>query len=878
MISINYLTLSKKIFLNPNLVNMRFLFLFLLLAQLGVAQQFTELSPFAFEGVEFSSLAFADIDGDGDEDVLITGDRGPAPDVTPSTILYENLGDGTFRKVQNTPFEDVELGSVAFADIDNDGDQDVMITGEEADGTLIASLYTNSNGTFTKVENTPFDGVHYSSIAFADVNGDNYEDLLITGENKDGERIDRLYINDQMGGFTEIEEPFIGVSLGSVAFSDVDGDGDQDVLITGQDEDLVGITALYLNDGMGNFTQSTSSNFDGVFHSSVAFSDVDDDGDEDVFITGEVFSVFDPIDIAKLYLNDGEGVFTVVEDTPFQGVYESAVGFADVDGDGDEDLLVSGETETEAEITQLYLNDGAGIFSVDTNNDFEGVFEGSIGFSDVDGDGDEDVLVTGEKTNGLYIAHLYTNDGEGNYTQVKGIPFSDVAKGADAVADVNGDGALDVLISGELAGEISFTHLYLNDGIGDFIEVLDTPFEETADGDVAFADIDNDGDQDLLITGRSNAGLVAELYENDGSGNFNTVEQNVLVDVHFSAVAFADVDGDGDQDLFITGANSNEQPTSNLYLNDGTGNYSLSSASFEGGSNGGLSFADVDGDGDQDVMLTGQNSSETRIARLYLNDGMGSFTASSNMFTGVTNSDLAFADVDGDGDEDVFIMGREGTSSSNLLSRLYLNDGNGVYAVSDVVDFEGLESGELDFSDVDGDNDLDMLVTGSDGDFFPRTYLYVNDGGGVYSLFFDVPFRDLDFSTVVFFDIDGDEDEDVLLTGYDFDFNPITRLYLNDLLSSTEEVSVLQNHKVKIYPNPVTTETVNISLLYTAEKSADLQIVLMDINGRVLTQQAAAVTTGENVIPFNYSALPKGTYLIKLFDGFASSHAKLIVH
>ena len=766
-----------------------FLFLVLSCSTALMAQNFTELPHFAFDGVEYSALAFADIDGDGDEDVLITGDRGPAPNVDPITILYRNDA-GTFIKVQNTPFPDVELGSVAFADIDNDGDQDVVITGEEEDGTLIAKLYSNTFGTFSEVENTPFNGVRYSSIAFADVNGDSYADLLITGEDKNGGHIAEMYINNTTGGFNEFDEPFIGVSLGSIAFADIDGDNDQDVLITGQDIFLGGNANLYINDGMGNFTISSDNILNGVYFSSVAFSDVDNDGDEDVLITGQVYSLSDPIDIAILYINNGSGVFTAAPNTPFVGVYESAIGFADVDGDGDEDVLISGETEEEAELTTLYINDGSGNFSVDTDNEFEGVYEGSIGFSDVDFDGDQDALITGEKSNGIYIAHLYLNDGEGDFTQLKGIPFNNVAKGSNAVADVNGDGYLDVLISGETQNELPFTHLYLNDGIGDFIEVLNTDFDEVSEGTVAFSDIDGDGDQDALVTGKTGTGIVAELYHNDGLGHFSLIEQHTLVEVSQSAAAFADVDNDGDEDLMITGLNADAQPTSNLYLNDGAGNFSLSAATFEAVSAGSIAFANVDGNDGLDVIITGQNSNNTRIARLYLNDGMGGFTESSATFTGVTNSDLAFADVDGDNDQDVFIMGREGTSSSQLLSRLYLNDGMGGFT-SSMAAFENMEDGEAAFSDVDGDNDLDLLISGTKENSLPETRLYLNDGGGVFTANFDVPFRKLDFSTVTFLDIDGDSDEDVLFTGYDFNFNAVTRVYQNDLFVPLEEGAAL---------------------------------------------------------------------------------------
>ncbi|PJF33097.1 MAG: hypothetical protein CUN57_03045, partial [Phototrophicales bacterium] len=113
-------------------------------------------------------------------------------------------------------------------------------------------------------------------------------DVLLLGEN-DSERITKLYTNDGTGNFTEVSNtPFEGVTSGSVAFSDVDGDGDEDVLIAGANNSFDRITKLYNNDGTGTFTEVLGTSFEQVYDTSIAFSDVDGDGDEDVLIAGRV--------------------------------------------------------------------------------------------------------------------------------------------------------------------------------------------------------------------------------------------------------------------------------------------------------------------------------------------------------------------------------------------------------------------------------------------------------------------------------------------------------------------------------------------------------------------------------------------------------------
>ncbi|MEM9859424.1 MAG: FG-GAP-like repeat-containing protein, partial [Bacteroidota bacterium] len=367
---------------------------------------------------------------------------------------------------------------------------------------------------FTEVTQfPPFEGVENSSIAFADVDGDNDQDVLITGASN-AARISKLYTNDGLGGFTEVlGTPFEGVSFSSIAFADVDGDNDQDVFITGQNNSFALISKLYINDGLGNFTEAVGPPFVGVSFSSIAFADVDGDNDQDILITGSNGSAF----IAKLYTNDGLGTFNEVLGTPFEGVSLSSIAFADVDGDNDQDVLITGANSS-GYISKLYTNDGLGSFIEVLDTPFEGISFGSIAFADVDGDNDQDLLITGLNNSSIRISKLYTNDGLGSFTEVLDTPFENVTDSSIAFADVDGDDDQDVLITGRNNSGARISKLYTNDGLGSFTEVMGTPFEGVYQGSIAFADVDGDNDQDVLITGRDNSGAsISKLYTNDGT-------------------------------------------------------------------------------------------------------------------------------------------------------------------------------------------------------------------------------------------------------------------------------------------------------------------------------------------------------------------------
>ena len=325
-----------------------------------------------------------------------------------SCLLSSSLIAQNFQEITGTPFEGVDVSSIAFADIDNDNDQDVLITGYNG-GECISKIYTNDgSGYFEEVLDTPFEGVNYSSIAFADIDNDNDQDVLITGNSEDG-RISKLYTNDGNGNYSEVlGSPFDGVSSGSIAFADVDNDNDQDVLITGNFSGwYTHISKLYTNDGNGNFIEVADTPFEGVVESSIAFADVDNDSDQDVLITGGG-GIREPQSSADLYVNDGNGNFELDTVPPFYKVNNGSIAFADIDNDGDQDVLITGSG-----IAKLYNNNGNGEFEEVYGTPFAGVKKSSTAFADIDNDGDQDVLITGrgewDGSNYEKVAKLYRN-------------------------------------------------------------------------------------------------------------------------------------------------------------------------------------------------------------------------------------------------------------------------------------------------------------------------------------------------------------------------------------------------------------------------------------------------------------------------------------
>jgi len=729
--------------------------------------------------VSTSSIAFSDIDGDLDLDLIVTGLDSNFQEIS---ILYENNGIGEFDPVSGTVFADVSFSSVIFGDVDNDNDEDLLITGRNSSNQPISELYLNDGtGNFTLSTSSSFTGVFRSSVAFADVDGDNDLDVLMTGENSSSIPVSELYLNDSLGNFTLVPNtPFVGVKESDIAFADVDGDNDMDVLISGENSSNTAISELYLNNGAGVFSLDTAASFIGVERSSVAFEDVDGDNDVDLLLAGDANAIGR---VARLYINDGSGSFTFVS-MPFTAVRWADIAFSDVDGDNDQDVVISGRNGTTG-TTRLYTNDGNGIFTYKqtvfgSGPSRYGAWLGSIAFADIDGDNDDDLFVTGRDYLADEIADLYTNDGSGNFSLVNGSTLTGVGTSSSDVADVDNDNDLDIIITGQDENLSRVADLYSNDGNGNFVLNVGSPFVGVGFSGARFADIDGDLDPDLLLAGGTVSSLpFTGLYSNNGSGSFIPSPNQTIDSVRFASLEFADIDADLDQDVLITGHTASGGRISHLYANDGNGNFALvSNTPFDSVSNGSLAFADIDGDLDQDVLITGNLVNGSRVASIFSNNGNGLFTKVLNTpFPGIAYSAVAFADVDGDLDMDVLITGE--SSQSQKVAELYKNDGLGNFTLVSGTPFIAVYKSSIAFGDIDGDSDLDVLITGSAGTNNPSSNLYLNDGIGNFSSPIDTLFEHVYIGSINLFDIDGDNKLDILLTGANAFGEVVSHLYKN---------------------------------------------------------------------------------------------------
>ncbi len=332
--------------------------------------------------------------------------------------------------------------------------------------------------------------------------------------------------------------------------------------------------------------------------------------------------------------------------------------WGDYDSDGNLDLLLAGQGNS-GDVAAVYRNLGGGTFT-DIGLSLPTVREAAGAWADYDRDGDLDFVLCGWSTNlGARFTRIYRNDGGGVFTQAASL--TGVNNGAVAWGDVDNDGDLDLIVQGWSSDRS--TKLYRNDGGETFTEVT-TGIIAVERGALAWGDYDNDGDLDLLITGGGSGGEIARVYRNDGGTNFIDIGAGLLGVSYRSVAAWGDYDNDGDLDIFLMGYNGGVR-YARVYRNDG-GVFTYVAAGLAGGADAGAAWGDLDNDGDLDLCYSGYQSD----ARLYRNDGGGAFSAYPNVLPDLRDASVAWGDYDRDGRLDLLLAGYTG---SERLTKLYRN-------------------------------------------------------------------------------------------------------------------------------------------------------------------------------------------------------------
>ena len=658
---------------------------------------FGSLRAIEQDGSGAHSVKAADMDGDGDLDVLVASGTNSG-----QIGWYENTdGNGAFGSQRLIGDNVYWPWSTDAADLDGDGDLDVITSSgfEYGDSQVTWYENTDSAGTFGAPRVISQDVEYPQSVIASDLDGDGDQDVIATSRYK----IIWYANTDALGGFGTQQIISTEVRVASSVFTaDLDRDGDLDLLSASSHD---GKIAWYENtDELGSFGPQLVISEAAERAQSVYAADLDGDGDQDVLSASEFG---DKLAWYKNIDGDGSIEFEQVISHEVEGA-ESVIA-ADLDADGDLDVVSASRGDSKL---AWYLNsDGNGSFGNQSYIDQDKVFfPTDVVAADLDGDGDDDVLSASRDDH--KIAWYPNVDGRGRFGSQRIISLD--AFGAQEVhpADLDGDGDSDVLVVSHYGDRLSW---YENiDGLGHFGPqhlISDTTFARTVDT----ADFDGDGDLDL-VSGFGTRPRIVWFENTDGAGNFREAEIAISDASDPSTIVAADLDGDGAPDV-LASFYSYQDETYHLAWFKNTGGVrrfgTLRDINVgDVGLFGDLHATDVDSDGDNDIVYDAvlydesQQNFSIPLAWLKNTDGLGSFGAPNIIAEGnLLDTSVFPTDLDGDDDQDVL------ATFVNHVGWYENETGAGSYGPLQIISEQMDRPVSVKGADLDGDGDTDLLAS-----------------------------------------------------------------------------------------------------------------------------------------------------------------------
>lgn len=647
-----------------------------------------------------SSTSFADLDGDGLLDMVVTGKDGSHEQGLLS--VFKGLPDGYTQR------QDFDTGaspsSAAIDDVDGDGDLDVVVASEGSQGS-VSVLLNQGDGTLSAPVVYGGGCLYAISLALSDLNGDDLPDAAVACWLVSTIQV---RLNDGNGGFgtittyTSSDQPWAPTGI---AAGDVDGDGDADLVTS--DDRQAGRVNVFANAGNGTFAEPV--HYDASDRPvGIALGDLDGDDKLDIALASAGGYGLDVL------LNQGDGTFPSHQTFEIFSylVNPSSVALRDVNDDGRLDAALSTNNGLGYAVT--FVNQGLGTFALDSATDLSGLGV-STSLADATADGIDDLVVGVQSEMELSNASVAVFPGLGDGAFATQIEWSTSEALCNSLVsgDFDHDGLFDMATGCNDspqhriniwygAADHSFTrvdydtgwvHMSLHagdlngDGLTDLVDVssnsthndffvhlakpgrkLSGTWYRTTEGDVEAAifdadlgDMDADGDLDLVLT---NVGAKAiQVFFNAGDGSFPDHTDYPMAK-NAETLRVGDLNGDGTLDVVADTWDGGAR----IFSNDGNGVLSYATDVPAGPNPQRFAIVDLDGDHINDLVVS--NGLETyKNSAVTLLTNLGDFNFSPKQFAMREAAyELSTGDLNGDGRPDVLVTNGGANAVGVLLS------------------------------------------------------------------------------------------------------------------------------------------------------------------------------------------------------------------
>lgn len=682
-----------------------------------------------------NAVAYGDLNGDGNLDLIIANNG--------QNYLYLNDGQGNFN--QPIPFGvPANTADVGIGDLNNDGIQDIVAY--NVDGQSV--VYRNDGaGNMQAHANFESASNRNDQIVIGDLDGDGDYDLVAARQVGST----TIHMNNGQGTLLITSSLPAGVNPILIKI-DKNSSLDMFMIQVKNGQSPTGRIYRYLNNGAGKFS-SKQLNVGNDNSNRFAVADMDKDGDLDFVVSSYATSNCGRQGCENLHLLLDRGLLGYAS-AHLDSAAASQITLADLDNDGNLDIATSGlETNTggaDDRQNKAYFHQSV-IQLTATANFTEkpiGVAQNhtrSIAVADLNADGRLDVVVGGDGVNALHFSR-------------DGILFSScepnvLFQGAKLVADIDGDAYLDIILQSGL--------ILRNNRSGGFSPSISLPLLLDSASHVVAADLNGDGRLDLITAGFFGP---ATLLIQESNGLFRQAA-NLANSYPATSLATGDIDGDGHLDILIgigtaPGGNSATPGQNLIYFNDGTAKFRQGTPLHtEASDTQAIALGDLDADGDLDIVVA--NSIETGGTQqgkqnyIYMNDGNGDFPMRKMLGTGMDRTrSIGIGDINRDGHLDLVL------ANYSQLNAIHLNNGNGDFGDALLLGQVFDQSVNLHLVDIDHDRDLDMIVANEK----QSDAVYLNDGTGHFmsSAAYAEPASDVRLLTLHTGDLDRDGDLDLL--------------------------------------------------------------------------------------------------------------------
>jgi hypothetical protein len=662
------------------------------------------------------------MNNDGRPDIIYVSLRRPNTITDPRDLsVVLSQPDGSYKTLASVPLSPNSRLDCFPVDLNADGKVDVVcseFTQNSSNYQYYArTLLGNGDGTFQTALITPFGrGQGFMVNGAADFNHDGKTDLSVAYVDGSGSLYNEILIGDGSGRFTVSPSPSVGLVYG---VTDIDKDGWPDLIqATGP------LAYLNQHDGTFDYKASPGNDFYGC-----QFGDLDNDGNIDAICAYRSGSSVTSMSY-KALRGRGDGTFDlanpIITPITFTGDQGMVIKIADLNHDGVPDLIASASNGLTVLLGKGNLQFGdATRYNFGVSSSFL-YNQHLVDFADMDGDGDIDIITTG--TDAVYII-----DGrsDGTFELVRNSATAIPHTSFNSL-DVNGDGRTDLI-----SFSTPDLYLWQNKGDGALpspqkLDLGSLSFDASNSAPAAISgDFDGDGKKDFIATATPDKmNYASHLLRGHGDGSFTPLKLDGTIangGYQWSGTIVYDLNGDGRDDLIRTDQNF---IYARMAQADGTFAPQIRSAltaQYISSTTAPFAIADFDHDGKSDAVVVFQDMF------IHRGNGDGSFGAASAPIAIAYDSvsykflrDLEVADFDGDDNPDIAVLVPLSGGGSRVS--IYYGDGTGGFSSPVNLTYPLQDYTKMTLSDLDGDGRADLLLS------FDSTYLTSNSIAVVHAL------------------------------------------------------------------------------------------------------------------------------------------------